>query len=54
MMEFPLTALAVNYFSAEGAMEVDKLNVEHRTSNIECLMKGCFSFDVGRSMFDVI
>ena len=29
----------------------EKLNVEHRTSNIECLMGVCFSFEVGRSMF---
>jgi len=44
------------------------MNIEHRTSNIECLMKRdeeteigvprsvievCLSFDVGRSMFDV-
>jgi hypothetical protein len=44
------------------------MNIEHRTSNIECLMGKdeeteigvecsildfCFSFDVGRSMFDV-
>jgi hypothetical protein len=46
----------------------EKLNIEHRTPNIECLMGKdeetgigvpcsaiavCFSFEVGRSMFDV-
>jgi len=46
----------------------ENLNVEHRTSNIECLMgreeetetgvpgsalEVCFSFEVGRSMFNV-
>jgi hypothetical protein len=46
----------------------EKLNIEHRTSNIECLMEKdeatgigakfsavevCFSFEVGRSMFNV-
>jgi hypothetical protein len=49
-------------------MEVKIRKVEHRTSNIECLMgkneekeigapcsamEVCFSFEVGRSMFDV-
>ena len=47
---------------------IEKLNIEHRTSNIECLMgkdeemgidakfseiEVCFSFEVGRSMFNV-
>ena len=35
----------------------EKMNIEHRTSNIECLMRidmvVCFSLDVRCSMFDV-
>jgi len=31
----------------------EKLNVEHPTFNIEWLMEVYFSFEVGRSMFNV-
>ena len=42
--------------AGDGAKRTEK--DKHRTSNIECLMGKpeldvCFSFDVGRSMFDV-
>jgi hypothetical protein len=48
----------LSYFFAGWTLEgpLKKMNIEHPTSNIECLMGKAdvsFSFDVGRWMFDV-